>query len=352
MKKGGKWNEILVLAGIVLLFRIFYVEIYNYLKSDYQYNFADLLRTIFREYPFTLLMVLVGFFTMRYISKRYSWGENPVRRTVITVASLLTISVVSTALFCVPKLKFFTWQELLDSGHIEAILAVSVMANAVVMGVTDITLYYRKSHKIALEAEITKKNKARFQYDQLKRQLNPHFLFNSLNVLDYLIHTDANRASDFTKKLAGVYRYLLSKENDPVVTLEEEITFANMYVDLLKERFNKGLNVRIDVGDSYLRHKIIPCSLQLLIENATKHNIISSEMPLNIEISICNGAVCIENNLQPRINAADSMGLGLKSIRGQYETIFGREIEVSESESKFRVCLPVVADEDEKNELS
>lgn len=338
----NKWREIVILAAIVLLFRIFYVEIFNYIKADYQYNFADLLHTIFKEYPATLMMVVSGFFSMRFINKLYSWGENPLRRFVITAMTLILISTIITLMLCLPKLQYFSWRELVASGHLEAVFVVSVMANAVIMGVTDVTLYYRKSHRKALDAEIIKKNKARFQYDQLKRQLNPHFLFNSLNVLDYLVHTDANRASDFIKKLAGVYRYLLSRENDPTVTLKEEIVFANMYADLLKERFDKGLNININVEQKYLLMHVIPCSLQLLIENSTKHNIISAEQPLNVNIYVKDHVICVENNRQLRIKADESTGLGLKSIEVQYQTLFGKSIDIEQTEEYYRVKIPLI----------
>ncbi|MEI7675156.1 MAG: histidine kinase [Bacteroidales bacterium] len=338
----SKWKEILFLAGVVLLFRIFYVEIWNYLKADYQYSFSELLQNIFKEYPVSLLMVVSSFFTMRYINKLYSWGENPLRRSIVTFLALVSISLVVTMVLCVPKLPEHSFRELFISNELEAIFAVSLMVNAVIMGTTDIILYYRKSHRKALDAEILKKNKARFQYDQLKRQLNPHFLFNSLNVLDYLVHTDANRASDFIKKLAGVYRYLLSKESDPTVNLEEEIEFANMYSELLKERFEKGLYIVIDIAPKFLKTQIIPCSLQLLIENATKHNIISGENPLTVKIYIQNNLICVENNRQLRIKADESTGLGLKSIEVQYRTLFNRSIEVEQTKETYKVKLPLI----------
>lgn len=344
MKKDtkSKWKEILFLAAVVLLFRIFYVEILNYLKADYQYNFADLLQTIFKEYPATFFMVIASFFSMRYINKLYSWGENPLRRLFITFVALMTISMIITALLCIPKLRYFTVQELVESGHLEAIFIVSLMVNAVLMGITDVTLYYRKSHKKALDAEILKKNKARFQYDQLKRQLNPHFLFNSLNVLDYLVHTDPNRASDFIKKLAGVYRYLLNKESDPFVKLGEEIEFAQMYIELLKERFNEGLQVDINITPQHYETHVIPCSLQLLIENATKHNIISSSSPLLITIDIEDDFICVKNNLQLRLNSEDSMGVGLKSIEVQYQTLFAKNIQIIETDTTYCVKIPII----------
>ncbi len=338
----SKWNEILILAGIVLLFRVFYVEIINYLKSDYQYNVTDLLLTIFKEYPVTLFMVITGFFSMHYINKLYSWGENPLRRILLFVFALGALSALVTAMICLPKLRYFSWGELVASGHLEAVFVVSIMAFTVIMGITDVILYYRKSHEKALDAEILKKNRARFQYDQLKRQLNPHFLFNSLNVLDYLVHTDAARASDFIKKLAGVYRYLLSKESDPVVSLSDELEFAGMYTDLLKERFDTGLDVSVDIDGKYLHTQIIPCSLQLLIENATKHNIISTTSPLLIRIYIHDDYICVENNYQPRIKTGESNGLGLKSIEGQYQSLFNKSIIIQQTNEIYLVKLPLI----------
>jgi LytS/YehU family sensor histidine kinase len=245
-------------------------------------------------------------------------------------------------LYCIPKLKQLSWKDLVASGHIEGAFVVTTVLTVTIMGSIDIVLYYLKSHKKALDAEILKKNKARFQYEQLKRQLNPHFLFNSLNVLDYLVHTDPERASGYIKKLAGVYRYLLSKESDPVVYLEEEMEFVNMYVNLLEERFKNGLEVSIKIEDQYLKTLVIPCSIQLLIENATKHNIISESSPLFVKVYAKDHYIYVENNYQPRIRSDASTGVGLKNIDGQISALFNKNIEISKLPDKFIVKLPVI----------
>jgi len=341
-KSTKKWREVLILAGFVLLFRIFYVELFNYLKADYQYSFLDLMQNVFKEFPVTLFMVFAGFFSIRYINKLYNWGENPMRRLLLFCLAFSVISLISTFLFCIPKLKVYTWSELFTSRQFEVFLVISAMLNIVIMGVTDVILYYLKSHRKALDAEITERNKARFKYEQLKRQLNPHFLFNSLNVLDYLVQTDSERASDFIKKLAGVYRYLLSKENDPVVFLEEELEFANMYIDLLKERFTDGLEVSVTIEDHYLKTLIVPCAIQLLIENATKHNIINQQKPLYLKVYVRESWICVENNYQPRMSVEESSKLGLKNIDGQYKVLFKKSIAISRSADRFIVKLPLI----------
>ena len=202
--------------------------------------------------------------------------------------------------------------------------------------------YYGKSHRKALNVEIVKKEKARFQYNQLKQQLNPHFLFNSLNVLDYLVHTDANRASDFIKKMADIYRYKLNKESNMLVSLQDELDFAKAYVDLLKERFATGLEVEIDIPDPYKELRIIPCGVQLLIENATKHNVVSPDTPLMIKISINHGCVVVRNNLQLRQGTTQSSRVGLANIKGQYAAAFGKKIEVDRCADFFTVTIPLI----------
>lgn len=342
LSKTSKWREIVILAVAVLLFRIIYVDLLNYLQTDYQYDVFDLIFQIFQNIPVVLFLFIAGFLSVHYINKFISWGQNPTKRVFFFILSFFVISFIVTLLLCLPKLKTYSWEELFASRQLEAVFLVAAMLNILVMGATDVILYYRKSHRKALDAEITKKNKVKYQYEQLKRQLNPHFLFNSLNVLDYLVHTDPDRASDFIGKLAGVYRYLLSKESEPVVTLEEERTFVNMYVDLLKERFPEGLEVEMDLGTRYLKTYVIPCSIQLLVENATKHNVISQENPLRIRISIQGSFICVENNLFPRSQDAESSKLGLKNIEGQYQALFGKSITIRKTDELYSVSLPII----------
>lgn len=342
LSKTGKWREILLLAIAVLVFRILYVDLLNYLQTDYQYDVFDLIFQIFQNIPVVLFLFIAAFLSVHYINKFISWGENPTRRVLFFVLSLLANSLVVTLMLCIPNLKTYTWGELMASRQLEAVFLVAAMLNILIMGTTDVILYYRKSHRKALDAEITKKNKVKYQYEQLKRQLNPHFLFNSLNVLDYLVHTDPERASVFIGKLAGVYRYLLSKESEPVVTLEEERTFVTMYIDLLKERFPVGLEVKMDLDDRYLKTFVIPCSIQLLVENATKHNVINKDHPLKIRIRISEKFIQVENNLNPRSQDTESSRLGLKNIEGQYQALFGKTIQIVKNDELFSVRLPII----------
>ena len=191
--------------------------------------------------------------------------------------------------------------------------------------------------------ERDKKHKALYQYDNLKRQINPHFLFNSLNILEYLVEEgEQSRASAFIRKLAGMYRYMLQNDEKRIVSLEEELDFAQKYIDLLAERFAEGLSVEIALSDGAKRGYVVPCSLQLLIENATKHNIVSRQQPLVISITDADGMIVVRNNLQPRISGGASTGLGLKNIGQQYTDISGQGIDIVRTRTEFIVKLPLL----------
>lgn len=200
------------------------------------------------------------------------------------------------------------------------------------------------SSRRELKSERGKKHLAQFQYNRLKLQINPHFLFNSLNILDFLVQEQqTERASSFIRKLANIYRYMLQNEENEVVPLREEIAFTKQYIDLLRERFSEGFIVEWKLTDEEANYHVIPCCLQLLVENATKHNIVNRESPLVVHISIEEGAyLVVSNNLQPRISGQNSTKKGLKYIRHQYLDISGKDILIDKTTNQFIVKLPLL----------
>ena len=204
--------------------------------------------------------------------------------------------------------------------------------------------YYMVASYRELKHERKKRHLAQYQYSKFKQQINPHFLFNSLNILDVLVQEgEQERASTFVRKLAGMYRYMLRNEEETLVTLREEMEFAEMYVDLIKERFTDGLDIRCSIPENAYSRLVVPCSVQQLVENATKHNIVSSDEPLHIRITATEAWVAVENNLQPRISQrGGSTHLGLKNIQQQYLDIASRRIAVERNAGTFRVELPLL----------
>lgn len=196
--------------------------------------------------------------------------------------------------------------------------------------------------RAAMIAERDKADNAKFQYEQLKQQVNPHFLFNSLNILDCMVmEGQTEQASAFIHKLAGIYRYLLRNE-ERTVPLKKEMEFAGMYADLLKERFSDGFEVRTDAGEEYGERLVVPCSVQMLIENAIKHNTVGGETRLTIRIYTEGDFLCVTNNLLPKLSGSESTKVGLNYIRRQYMNICGKEIEIIENEKEYTVKIPVI----------
>lgn len=184
---------------------------------------------------------------------------------------------------------------------------------------------------------------ARYNYQKLKRQVDPHFLFNSLNVLDYMIQEESTeQASEFTHKLAEVYRYMLKYEDFTTVKLREELSLLDNYVSLLKVRFSEGLELNLDIAEEYMSCSIVPCSLQLLMENAVKHNTVNSSDPLVVRIYVEEDYLVISNNIRPKITNVASTGLGLKYLKKQYEDIAAKQITILNAGGNYIVKLPLL----------
>ena len=184
---------------------------------------------------------------------------------------------------------------------------------------------------------------AQFRYHKLKQQVNPHFLFNSLNILDCLIQEQPpQEASRYTHKLAEVYRYLIKNEDETTVRLRDEMAFVAQYVDLLKVRFPEGLEVDVDIPESAMSRAVVPCCVQLLLENATKHNAVRPDKPLRISVRVEGDGVVVSNNRVPRLTRPASTGLGLQYIRQQYHDLSGKRITVLDDEQSYTVILPLL----------
>ena len=216
--------------------------------------------------------------------------------------------------------------------------------------IAQITIYclvYMVNYAITAQNKMLKErgkaNEAQYRYQILKRQVNPHFLFNSLNALDCLVCEEkTEQASTYIHKLAGVYRYMIKSEDEQLVSLGEELEFVEKYIDLMKVRFPDGLQVEINIPAESLKRFILPCSLQLLIENATKHNIISIANPLVVNICSDGKSICVTNNIIPKLTQVSSTGLGQKYIRQQYQNLCGKEIAIFHDEKEYKVVLPLI----------
>jgi LytS/YehU family sensor histidine kinase len=184
----------------------------------------------------------------------------------------------------------------------------------------------------------------RAEFEILKQQISPHFLFNSLSSLRSMIRTSNKNAEDFVIKLSDTYRLLLANKERDTVSLKEELEFIKDYSFLLFARYENMLSIEFDIADDLLDIKIPTFTLQLLVENCVKHNIVSKERPLNIKIhNFGPDSLCVENNLQQKINWGEESGHGLQNLRKRYELLgISDGVQMFSDESVFRVKIKLL----------
>jgi ligand-binding sensor domain-containing protein len=192
------------------------------------------------------------------------------------------------------------------------------------------------------KAQELEKEKTMVMYESLKQQLNPHFLFNSLTSLSGLIETDQQVAGDFLEQMSGIYRYILKNGDNETVSLKDEIEFVQLYINLQQTRFKKGLQVNVDVPDEYLHYKIPPVTLQNLIENAIKHNIIDIANPLVIDIFVEGDYLAVRNNLQKKNVVETSNKKGLIQFISLYRYLSDQPVVIEETEKEFLIKIPLI----------
>lgn len=289
-----------------------------------------------------LLLLLASNIILAIRVTRMRKGNKRSRRaaTVVLAIATLIIPIVVASLihFDIP---------LLDNVATSGKEFVRTLSAAILIDLIAITICYvvilSLDSRRELREERELKHRSEYQYERLKQQINPHFLFNSLGILDYLVQEhETERASNFIHKLADMYRYMLKNDQNPLAKISDELDFTHKYLDLLKERFTEGMLFEIDVAEEYHDRYIVPCALQLLVENATKHNIVSEDMPLHISIRVEQQHIVVVNNLQLRTHGQPSTHLGLENIRRQYLDITKRDISVTKTANEFIVKLPIV----------
>ena len=243
--------------------------------------------------------------------------------------------------FKIDKFDFLVKSELTHlakvTGYLTQILAV------VLLNLAHFTYYsLQKWRENSLRATNLEKEKSQVQFDNLKNQLNPHFLFNSLTSLDSLIQENPLLAREFLQQLSKVFRYVLKSKEKGLVSLETELGFIKNYVSLLQTRFGEALQVNFEIVEDTLDLHITPVTLQILIENAIKHNIVNENNPLTICIRSKGDTLSIENNIQKKKQVESSNGQGLMNLRTLYSFLSDRQIEVSENGGIFMVLIPLI----------
>ncbi len=212
----------------------------------------------------------------------------------------------------------------------------------IVAGIYESLYYFRKWKQLFSEAEALKRENLQTQLDSLKTQINPHFLFNNLSSLSSLIVENQDRAVTFVNELSSVYRYLLQANEKNLTTLESEIAFLRDYFQLLKTRFGAGISLTVEIDEIHDSYLLPPLTLQLLVENAVKHNAVLPARPLAIRLFIEDENLVVVNNLQKKNTAVISNKLGLRTIISKYRLMNTAPVQVEDDGSFFKVTLPLI----------
>jgi hypothetical protein len=297
---------------------------------------------ILKSIIFTLFFWQGFFFITSFFRKQYPLIKHTQKRLALTLCvSSFYIFISDFILRYFLNLFYPELASPIDSllNHFLVNFSISILVGMIY----ELTYFFSNWNLSTIEAEKLKADQTIAQLDSLKNQISPHFLFNSLNTLVALISENQKQAIDFTHKLAEVYRYILEYKEKELVSLATELDFIYAYVFLLKIRYPENLTVYFNINEAHLKYLVAPLSIQMLIENALKHNIISKKYPLNIEIYTEKGEVIIvKNKLQLKTAIEKSTKTGLDNIRKRYQFLSNKSIDVIATKACFIVVIPLL----------
>lgn len=328
-----KWA--LVAIGGIFSLRIVITHLFSYASIETE----SLLRAIASVYSNPI--VLITLFCANII---YIWYNERITRNMSKLMKALLLMVFFAGLSLMVTSYVF-WITSVDDTVLydfSSLFFTTIMAQTTIYCIVWMINYALTSKK-KIQKERGKANLAQYRYLKLKHQVNPHFLFNSLNILDCLVcEEQSEKASEYIHKLAGIYRYMIKSEDEELVPLRDELAFVQKYVDLLHVRFPEGFRVDINIQENLLNKYVLPCALQLLIENAIKHNAVNVDKPLIIRLETDEEHVWVSNNIIPKFGKIESTGLGQKYLRQQYLDLSGKQIRIEQTTDEFKVTLPLI----------
>lgn len=312
-----------LLLGIAFAVQILVIT-YNHFSGYYPiHNFQHLLLRFARG---TVLSLAGGFliaypdlYVIRYLNEMVPWGKRIFMRICLQAGFAISVAILaSTAITLLANWMTPYSEELSEVLIYNAMMYAGV--NILLMSILEGWVYYTDSRYSREMAENLQEELSQIKFEVLKSQINPHFMFNSLNVLSGLITVDTARAQTFIDEFSQIYRYVLETIEQPVVLLRDELEFLRSYLYLQQIRYGENLTYTIDIPASLLTMAVPPLTLQVLLENAIKHNVVNESRPLKIEISGEKDSLIVKNNIQPKVSGA-STGLGLKNLARRYALV-------------------------------
>ncbi len=336
----------IIIIGFIVGVALFILNLaFNFFSGGtFEFSRRSLISFGYFQY-YSIALTAVNMYFFDYLNK-IEWKKYARYRILIGAFGGITITMISifllrmfqrTGIDGLPFEEFYAKEFNNGAYYLTSLLitiAMSVFFHAIFL--------YRELQKKKVTEQKIIAGTASAQFDALKNQLDPHFLFNSLNVLTSLIDENPDAAQKFTTSLSKVYRYVLEQKNKELVSVDEELQFANTYVNLLKMRFEDSIIFEIPEKASNAEAKVVPLALQLLLENAVKHNIVNTKNPLTIKIYEDNGHLVVENNLQAKEVLRKSSGVGLSNIQQRYQLLTNRKVNINKSADVFKVQIPML----------
>ena len=328
------------------------VVLYNHFSgyhvlSSIEYFFFRLFRGVSLSLLAGFLLAYPDLFWIRSLNRIATWGQKTGLRVFLQIAFSVLIAVVVSLCFTFFANALTPYSEEFSGVIISNMLIFSAV-NVFLMAVLEGWIFYSESKHSEQKAKELQEELAQIKYEVLKSQINPHFMFNSLNVLSGIIDKDTHKAQQFLGEFSHIYRYVLEAIEQPVSTLEKELDFMRSYLFLQQIRYGDDLIFSVDIQSYYLHKYLPPLSLQVVLENAIKHNIINEEKPLKIEIFTEGNFLVIKNHLQPKISKGASTGLGLKNLTKRYAMVSREEPRFSVDANCYIARLPLINTDDDE----
>lgn len=334
----------LLKISTILAIVIFVIERFIF-NGGFNQPIDELVKVFGIHFMYAFVLSVINGYFFHFLEKKLTWKEHSQKRLIIGAFGSVIITMIGLVI-----LRFITLvvilgnpiESFLNDPSAKAYYSFGLGMTIIISLVFHSIFFYKAlTEKKVNEQQIVAKTETA-KYESLKSQIDPHFLFNSLNVLAALIGENPKLAEKFTTKLSKVYRYVLEQKNKDLIQLDEELHFAKTYMELLKMRFENAVTFEIPQKASDPEYKILPLSLQLLLENTVKHNIVSEENPLKVTITEENGYLVVSNNFSPKTIMENGTKIGLRNIIERYNLITLKKVLIEKSPNQFIVKLPLL----------
>ncbi|MBP6447403.1 MAG: histidine kinase [Saprospiraceae bacterium] len=330
--KNKKLSWILIYAVVVtLVFKLAFFRLEEYWHWD-----------LFFIISIILILWFGNVYIDQQLNKRIPWIKQPKRRLIFQIVcnTLFTTVTLFVLMYIVHQIKFGDGR-IINRKMVETFLP-ALSITYVVLAIQVSWQFFSALKDSMLEVEKYKTESMLSQMQNLKNQLNPHFLFNNLSVLSSLVYKDQDKAVEFINELSKVYRYTLDTKTSELVTLEEELLFLHHYIYLLKIRFEHSISIQINIDDNLKNAMLPPMCLQMLVENTIQHNETSKASPLQVNIFTEHHSLNVENKVMPRSDKTISSNMGLKNIQSRYAYFTDEKVTISDDGQVFKVVLPLL----------